>query len=304
MFQSQRTGKSTVTAKLLVAAAASAFAVTSAFAQDGDSRLSTTSGVVILDSGNTGGALTFTGTVHIRVPVIYVNSSSESAVVGSGNGIIETPTLNVVGGTRFNGSACCTGAVVDAPGPMLDPYGSTVVAAASSMPALAKVTLNGGRHTINPGNYAGGLFIKGGAAVTFSPGVYEMGADFSLTSGSVVGEGVTIVMRAGRFIMGGNSTKSLSAPEEGMYAGIVIAQPASNTSVMSITGGTEMSLAGAIWAPGANVSVTGNSSVETTGPAIGDSLVCKTLSVNGSGVVKLGRPTDHVVPPQINGLFD
>ena len=304
MFQSNRlNGQRKLTAKLLVAAAASVFAVTSAFALD-EPRVGTTSGVVILDSGVTSGALTFTGTVHIRVPVIYVNSDSESAVIGSGNGIIETPTLNVVGGTRFNGSACCTGAVVDAPSPMLDPFGSTVVSASASGPALARRTLNGGSHVINPGNYAGGLLIKGGAAVTFNPGVYEMGAEFSLTSGSVVGTGVTIVQRAGRFSMGGNATKNLSAPIAGAFAGIVIAQPASNTNVMSISGGSEMSLAGAIWAPGANVSVTGNSDVAANGPAIGDSLICKTLTVNGSGVVKLGRPSDHVVPPQINGLYD
>ncbi len=304
MFQFNRgSGNRTSAAKILALSAMCASAVCGHSALASADRLASTSGVVVLDSRATDGALTFTGTVHINVQTIFVNSSSERAVVGNGNGIIETPALNVVGGTQFNGTAACTGTIVSAPGPMLDPYAATVMPAFDVASPIAKLTINGGSRTLNPGSYSG-IMIKGGASVTFSPGVYILNDDFSLTSGSVVGEGVTIVMLSGKFSMGGNATKALSAPTTGPYAGIVIAQPATNTSNMSISGGAEMNISGAIWAPGAAASITGSSSVYTSGPGIGDSLVVKTLSVNGSGVVRLGRPSDQVVPPQVNGLHD
>jgi hypothetical protein len=262
------------------------------------------SGVMVLDSAGTGGALTLSGNAQIRCPIMYVNSSSNQAVRGSGSVVLDCHTLNVVGNASFNGGAHCTGTVNQGfPGPAMDPNAGTAVPAADTAHDLGKLTIKNVTATANPGYYSGGISTSS-ADVTFNPGIYVLGSDLTVSNGSVSGAGVCFVMLGGRVTFSGTGTASLTPPASGALAGIVIAQPASNTGALTLSGGSGISIQGTIWMPGSAATVSGSSSVAGSGPLMGDMLVCKRLTVSGSGLLIIGRPLQAVVAPQLSGQYD
>lgn len=264
-------------------------------------------GLVVLNH-SAGGALTMTGnsTVDIPTQAVYVNSSASNAVKTTGNATLMTPDLYVVGGTSFGGNSGCTGVVHQSVAPFADPLAGVMFPSASGAADLGSKSINGNAGvTLGPGYYSGGISVAGNSTVTLSPGVYLIGGGgLSITSGNIHGEGVCLVMLHGNLSIAGCSSLVLSPPASGNMAGVVIAQPSSNGSSMSLAGGSEVNITGSIYAPGALLTLTGNSSLQGIGPLMGDLVDADRVKLTGTGAVKIGRPAMPAVSLPTMPLFD
>lgn len=143
---------------------------------------------------------------------------------------------------------------------------------------------------LNPGNYCGGISIKGAQNVTLNPGTYTItggGLAFSGT-GTVSGTGVTLYVGASGGVVNINNptitqTVNLSAPTTGADAGILFYQNPGNTSPATITGTSNSKFEGAFYFPSATLTIgaTGNNAAYTIA-------VTKTLDLGGA----LNFPSD------------
>jgi hypothetical protein len=261
------------------------------------------SGLVVLDR-SADGALSMTGNSVVEIPAraVYVNSSSRNAVRTTGTATLDCPNLYVVGGTSFSGRSGCTGTITQTGVPYQDPlFGLRFPSASGVTDFHSRSISGGGAVTLGPGYYSGGISISGNSNVTLSPGVYIIGGSgFRLTSGSVTGANVCLVMQGGSLSLAGNSPVTLTPPATGDLRDVVVAQPSTNTSAMSLSGGSALNISGTIYAPGATVSLTGNSSVEGQGPQMGDVVIANRVSLTGTATIKIGRADMRAIaPPQM-----
>lgn len=256
------------------------------------------SGIVVLDP-SASGALTMSGNAAIEIPArtVYVNSNSTSAVRTNGGVVLDAPMLRVCGGTQFTSASTVTGTVVRGVAPFADPLSGTVFPSSTGMTDLGSRSIaSGSTVTLNPGYYSGGISVTGNSSVTFSPGVYVLRGNLKITAGTIVGQSVTFVMLAGEVDIAGCSRLELSPPTEGSLAGMVIAQPSTNTSKLSLSGNAATVVSGSIYAPGATTSLTGTSTLSGEGPKMGDLLVTNRLTVAGTSRVRIG----NAAAPAIN----
>jgi len=263
------------------------------------------SGLICL-SPNATGALTITGNGAMYIPAhaVFVNSNHSQSVRGTGNASLEVPYLYSCGGASWSGGAGCTGQFCHMAAPVADPLSSTVFPSTQTMQNLGTLSYSGGTRYVNPGYWAGGASFSGNCTVSMSPGVYVFGSSFSVTSGCTVnGSGVVIVMMGGGLSLSGQSNVNLTPPTSGNFNGIVIAQPSSNSSAMSLSGGSALHIAGAVYAPASALSLSG-SGTATTGPQVGDLIVCKTATLNGNGQMRIGGETLNAIQPPHQPLAD
>ena len=265
------------------------------------------SGLIVLDQ-NASAALSMTGNSTIEIPAraVYVNSSASNAVRTVGTATLQTPDLYVVGGTSFTGNSGCTGTVHRAVAPFADPLAGLINPNASGQTPLASPSISGNvTITLSPGYYSQGITVTGSSTVTFSPGVYLIGGGgLRISSGAVTGNGVVFVMLAGSLNIAGCSSLHLTAPTSGNLAGVVISQPASNTSGMSLAGGSQVDISGTIYAPGATLTLTGNSTLAGVGPQMGDLVIANRVAMTGTGAIKIGRPASPAISLPSMPLFD
>lgn len=253
------------------------------------------SGLVVLDP-SAPGALSMVGNSDITIPAraVYVNSSSNTAVSTTGNALLDAPNLYVVGHASFGGHSRCTGHVTENAVGYSDPLVATAFPSAQGMSDHAALTIRSGTVTIQPGYYSHGISITGNATVTFAPGVFLIGGTgLRVTAGSITGNGVSFVMLAGSLSIAGSSSLTLTPPTSGPMAGVVIGQPRTNTTGMSLAGGSEVNISGAIYAPGATLSLVGNSLING-GSKMGDVVVANRVSLAGTGAIRIGNP---LAPP-------
>jgi hypothetical protein len=263
------------------------------------------SGLVVLDpSGES--ALTMVGNSDVLIPAraVYVNSSSQNAVSTAGTAVLDCPNLYVVGGCSFIGHSRCTGHVTEGAPGYGDPLSATVFPTAQGMTQLPGQSPHG-TVTLQPGYYAHGISVQGGAHVTLAPGVYLIGGSgLSVTAGDVIGTGVCIVMLEGSLNLGGNGTITLSPPTLGSMGGMVIGQPSTNHSNMSLAGGHNMTINGSIYAPTATLALVGTSSVNGQGPQMGDLVVANRVSLAGTALIQIGHPLSPALQLPTLPLFD
>jgi hypothetical protein len=260
------------------------------------------SGLIVLSS-HSERALEMVGnsTVRIAGRAVFVNSDHAHAVRTTGTATLDCPTLNVVGGIDFSGGSGCTGATCHPAVGYADPLSGLQMPNANNMTSVGACNITGGARMLSPGYYGSGVSISGNASVTLRPGTYIIGGSgFTLTSGSVVGAGVTLVMLNGTLNLGGNGLVQLSAQATGPLANVVICQPASNTNQLSMSGNDNMFVAGAIYAPGALVNLVGTSSAEADGPMMGYIVIANTVRLAGNGSLRIGNPDMlALMPPKL-----
>jgi hypothetical protein len=148
--------------------------------------------------------------------------------------------------------------------------------------------------TLSPGCYNGIDFsAHGGASITMLPGVYVMsGGDFVSNGGTVNGTGVTIVLTGSAAVTFNGGVENLTAPTSGNTQGMVIYQPASDTSAMTMNGGDPgtcplsgaPSFSGAVYAPSAAMTVDGTEWSPST-------IVAGSISKEGAMVCITKQPT-------------
>jgi hypothetical protein len=171
-----------------------------------------------------------------------------------------------------------------------DPYAGTLTHTflTSGMPATGhcKRTTSGSLIVYKTGNCViPGLTIKTGKTVDLAPGTYWITGNLTVAAGGLIecskcnnanGIGVTIILPAYSGKIGAasvtNALFNLNAPEEGQFAGIVMAQDANGlppgttylSSNSSITGAAGATLNGLVYFP--NSSLTFHANPSASGP--------------------------------------
>ena len=244
-------------------------------------------------------------TVDIPTNAVYVNSSSTNAVRTNGVASLQTPDLYVCGGTHFTGQSGCTGTVHCSVAPYMDPLAGVHMPTSEGQTDRGSVSVNGGAAvTIQPGYYSGGISITGSSTVTFAPGVYLIRNQLRISSGNVSGNGVCFVMLGGSLSISGCSSLTLMPMTSGDLQGCVIVQPSGNTAGMSLTGGSETNITGAVYVPGATLTLTGNSTLSGNGPQMGDMVDANRVTISGTGSVKIGRPASPALALPSMPMYD
>ncbi len=229
------------------------------------------------------GALNMAANTNINSSCgLMINSSSSSALIGASGATISAPALGVVGGMSWGGAA-------------LPPNHSTGIAAITDPLAYVPSPGAGGTCTTLPpvptnttyslaAGYYCGLDVRSNATVNLtSSGTYSFDGNVTLASNtSLNGTGVTLYFKSGSLSMSSNTVLNLSAPTSGTYSGIVIFQDRANSSTLSLSSNSGMSLTGAVYAPAANLILASNAFTN-----LYSILVASTITIAANSTINL-----------------
>jgi hypothetical protein len=135
---------------------------------------------------------------------------------------------------------------------------------------------------LGAGNYSiGGNFNStGSSSITLGAGLYTIGGNLNLTgSGALNGVGVSFYTQGSTAVTGSGSM-DLTAPTSGANNGILFFQSRTDSNTMSITGSGGDVMQGIVYAPDAQLNLTGSGSFTASLDIIVDS-----LDVTGSGSI-------------------
>ena len=233
------------------------------------------------------GALQVKGTATLTVTncPVYVNSNSPTAMKKTGSGDVNA-TVNIVGNYSQVGSGNITPAPFTGKMPVADP-----------LAALPAPTFSGCDYTnfsastsvtLNHGVYCGGISITGSGTTTMNPGTYIMnGGGFSSAgSANITASHVMIYntasagYSAGAVSIAGSGNFIMSAPNAGVYEGILIFQDRSLANAATVNGSSSSAVTGTLYFYDANLTYTGSSTAQYTG------IVADTITMVGSSVIK------------------
>lgn len=173
------------------------------------------------------------------------------------------------------------------------------------------------KYTFNPGYYttfppANQPNTNSHSIITLSPGVYCIDANVSWSGSefaSLAGSGVTLYITAGHeFKINTSSTLSLSAPTSpNKYAGYAIIVDGNqslaqgpNPPGCAITGGSNITMSGTIYAPYCSIIINGNSSTN----AFGSQVVAWDVTLNGANALNFTYdPSLNAKAPRRVGLM-
>jgi hypothetical protein len=264
------------------------------------------------------GAFTLSGDAFVNTTGnVVVDSKAANAISASGNSGIMAASVQVVGGVSTSGNARVT--KTGTPSFTSDPLAGLAAPANPNYtgPAISESLGCNSIATIKPGLYSQ-ISVCGNAQLTLNPGVYVIGSGGIMVSGnaSLTGSGVTYILQGGGITvsgsaslkgtgalvydtasggisgsinLSGNGTFALSPPTTGPCPGVVIFQPAVNTKTLSISGNALAGVSGTIYAPKAQLALSGNGQ-------IADALVVDTLSMCGNVVVQPTTGNGSAVP--------
>lgn len=231
-----------------------------------------------LDAGP-GAGITAAGTaISTHNCDVYVDSNSSDAISMAG-GSIGTGTGNtrVVGNVSGAGTTFTPAALTGQP-VLADPFATMQPPTVGACTDGAGISYSGGSHTINPGVYCHAITDSGGS-LKLNAGLYILKAGISVAGTTITGSGVTIYIQAGGISMAG-PTVTLTPPSTGTWMGVAIFEDQSDSSPISLAGGTN-TIDGLIYAPMANLSVAGGSGAQT-------SLICNTFTAAGNFSITSG----------------
>jgi Flp pilus assembly protein TadG len=240
-------------------------------------------------------AVQFTGnnTSNFITCWVAANSTANNAIDFAGSAVVAVDGLWTPGYYSMTGNNAQlndTYAPRTRSFPLADPYANlTISPSVAGIPSLGgcnQTSFSVAAHatvTMSPGVYCSGIDLRGTAHLT--PGTYYVDrGDFTANSGAVVdcptctdGAGVTIVMtrttstvsQIGQISINGGSTVTLTAPNSGVYDGLVFYQDRRANSCVNGTcnvmnGGATMNISGAIYAPKQKVDFAGNNGVSSS----------------------------------------
>lgn len=141
---------------------------------------------------------------------------------------------------------------------------------------LSNLSSNGDG-TINPGIY-NGIMVTGNEELVMNPGLYCFTGDFTITGGTVLGNGVTIYLMSGAdFSTVGNAEVKLTAPnfsadDEDGIVGVLIYMDSSYDGEISLLGDTESIYVGTVYAahPDSEIEIGGAGDASSGGCAGSD----------------------------------
>ncbi len=231
--------------------------------------------VITLDKSGTGVSITGSSTVDMNCGL-----ASNSDFDATTSDYLKAGALSAVGTVTQGANITGDTKVNDGINEVSDPFASKLpMPNAQSSCSPNSYPLIKSSVTIGP--TAGGTICYQGlqindGVVTLRPGTYLIGASGISVSAKATlqGTGVTLIFtntqtpfnsgKIGSFWANGSATINLSAPTSGTYAGVLMYQdprtPAKNNG-LKITGNSDSSFEGAIYAPTVEVTMIGNSDI-------------------------------------------
>ena len=234
-------------------------------------------------------AVSGTGSSQINISGgdLFVNSNRSNAISLTGSARITLTgggNTYVVGNVKYSGSSEITPPPITGVAPQSDPLASLVP---PEKPAgtCTKIDLGGSSVlTISPGCYSK-IKTSGSAKITLTSGYYYIDGDGLLNTGSgrITGDNVFIYVKNGKVSSTGSGYFQLTAQTSGVWAGMLIYMDRLNADEVVLTGSSQLSMVGTIYAPASNVELTGSG--ETT--AIHSQIISDTVSLTGSSQINL-----------------
>ena len=172
----------------------------------------------------------------------------------------------------------------------------------SGMTDYGKMKINSaGAHLINPGLYEE-ITVLANADVTMAPGMYCVYGNKGFTSngGTITGAGVMIYMQDGPFDPGGNTIVTLAAeqnadvlvdPSHSDWKGMLLFVDASNTHDIKVSGGSNSTYTGTIYAPHTDIELSGSG---TTLGLLSTQIIGNSVKVTGSANINVMYDEDEV----------
>lgn len=242
------------------------------------------------------GSLSMSGNGVLNLPgVLVIDSSSATALLGSGNAALTAAGINIVGGYSWTSHGALNLAPATGVPFAADPLAGLVAPSGGTF--MGAVSYSSGTHTISPGIYSS-ITLSSSASLVLRPGVYVIAGGGISVSGSasittasgfdpVTGHGVLIYNAGSNFpgtggtfggiSLSGTGTVQLTAPDQGVYGGIVIFQSRDNARAISLSGqATALLSSGTIYAKNALLAVSGQAHLI-------DSVVVDRLQISGNG---------------------
>ena len=137
-----------------------------------------------------------------------------------------------------------------------------------------------------PGVYASQLTLNSSA--TLQPGIYILNNGMSVAgNATVTGTGVMLFVRSGNLSFSGGSSVNLAPPASGQYKNILIFQSRSDTSAMTLSGGTSLSTSqfgGVVYAPASSGVTLGTGGAFMHVMAV----IARNVTVTGDSQVSIG----------------
>ncbi len=236
-------------------------------------------------------------TLTVNGCVIYVNSDDSSALEVDNGSTLDATAVYVVGGVD-NAGTISPDPQTGVP-PRADPLAYLTPPPYGGCD-YSDMKLESGTHTLSPGVYCDGLELKGGADVTFEPGVYVFKDGKFKVSGnsSVQGDGVGFYLtgKKVRVEFTGNSTIDLSAPTEGPMAGLIFYQgpdadggdefeddfeeDRKHKEMYKLKGNSTAIYEGTLYLPNHDVEITGGSTQTQWAPST--ALIARNIEIKGN----------------------
>ena len=260
-----------------------------------------TVGIVALASSGTGVQNINGGSIRIIGGSLNINSSGSSALA-IGTGTLSASSTAIAG--NYTGALTnVIGPVDTGAQPASDPLAQLSAPDTSMLATFPFQSYTSGTTTLSPGIYRGGLKILGTATVNLQPGIYVLdGGGLSVTgSASLVGNQVliystSITQASGPINIAVNGTITVTAPTSGTYAGINLYQDRALTTAAKVTGGGSMKITGMIYAPSAQVQLTGNAA----GDILGGWVLAQSVAMSGSGSFNLNQGAARPILPDVH----
>jgi Putative Flp pilus-assembly TadE/G-like len=244
---------------------------------------------------------------------IDVNSTASNSMAITGNITLAAAGYNLAAGSpgySKAGNITMTGTVLNGQSPASNPlsYLPTPNTSGLTTQSASQLQLVGnGTATLQPGVYIGGISITGNYnTVTLNPGIYYLeGGGLSVTGNITMmkGSGVMIYnapnTSSDTINLTGNIGLNLSPMTSGLYAGLTIFQNPTSTAALSIVGNAGSSITGTIYAAGAQVSITGNTTTQ-----IGSQFIASTLNIMGNTSFSVGGSGAPVAQARDVGLVE
>ena len=231
-------------------------------------------------------AVEFNGSLSFISPGCDVvsNSDASNAINMVGSSTVTMPCLVAVGGIQVTSGLTLTAcsSPISERRRSRRPLSASVPQPTPSGPCLSPVT-SGNTSTFSPGTYCSGIKLTGSASATFQPGVYYIeGGNFAISgSATATGTGVTFFIASPSSVsLTGSQSATFTAPTSGIYSGIAFfgdraGSPSSNNT---FTGGSALTITGAIYFPTQSVKYSGGSASASNCTQ----LIADTIKVSGS----------------------
>ena len=240
---------------------------------------------------------------------LTVNSAAPQALIVNNNGILQSDSIEVVGGyLAGNNSTISPTPLVNAP-PAADPFAGVPAPTYSTPPCFQNtIVTNNATAVLGPGVYCGGITVSNNASVSFNPGVYILlGGGLNVSNnGTLTGQNITFYNTFDAthpfapINLSNNTTATLSATISGALQGMLFFEDrnAPLGYTQNFDNNSSQILVGVLYFPRSRVLLSNNGSLGHRNMAI----VANTVQLSNNASLLISLDVSEAGAPQVLGI--